>query len=52
VPAVTVTLTGLQFQTGFLSIIGGVLGGSSLTTLPDITATLTGEDLSAAAVAP
>ena len=52
VPAVTVRLTGLQFQTGFISIIGGVLGGPSLTTLPDITATLTGEDLSAAAVAP
>jgi TadE-like protein len=49
VPAVTVTLTGLQFQTGLLSIIGGVLGGPALTTLPDITATVTGEDLSAAA---
>jgi len=49
IPAVTVTLTGLQFQTGFLSIIGGVLGGPALTTLPDISATVTGEDLSSAA---
>lgn len=49
IPAVTVTLTGLQFQTGFLSIIGGVLGGPSLTTLPNISATMTGEDLSSAA---
>jgi Flp pilus assembly protein TadG len=49
IPAVTVTLTGLQFQTGILSIIGGVLGGPALTTLPDITATVTGEDLSSAA---
>ena len=45
IPAVTVRLTGLQFQTGFISIIGGVLGGPSLTTLPDISATVTGEDL-------
>lgn len=50
IPSVTVRLTGLQFQTGFVSIIGGLLGGPSLTTMPDITATLTGEDLSAAAV--
>jgi Flp pilus assembly protein TadG len=49
IPEVTVTLTGLQFQTGILSIIGGVLGGPSLTSLPDISATMTGEDLSSAA---
>jgi Flp pilus assembly protein TadG len=51
VPAITVTLTGLPFQTGIIPILGSIIGtGGPLLTLPDISATLTGEDLSTAAV--
>jgi Flp pilus assembly protein TadG len=48
VPLVTVNLSGIQFQTGIVSILGNFIGGdeNALTTLPDISATLTGEDLS------
>ena len=52
IPAVTVTLTGLQFQTGFISLIGGLFdtdGDGKGLEMPPITATLTGEDLSSAA---
>jgi Flp pilus assembly protein TadG len=46
VPLVTVTLSGVQFQTGFISILGALLGpGNALTTIPPISARITGEDL-------
>jgi hypothetical protein len=50
VPSVTVTLSGVQFGMfmGFLSGLAGA--GDSLLVLPDISATLTGEDLSSAGV--
>lgn len=47
VPLVTVTLSGVQFRTGFISILGSLIGsGGALTTMPPISARLTGEDLS------
>src|SRR5262249_37672370 len=60
VPLVTVTLTGVQFKTGFLSIIGSGINSNvakgnnasvyslhvrTLNTIPDISARFTGEDL-------
>jgi hypothetical protein len=46
VPLVTVKLSGVPFQTGLISILGSILGpGSALTTIPDISARFTGEDL-------
>lgn len=53
IPAVTVTLTEVPFQLGILGLITGLIGGDGTTvlTLPDISATLTGEDLSSAATA-
>lgn len=45
VPLVTVTIAGVPFQTGMLSIMGRYLGDTALTTIPTMTATLTGEDL-------
>jgi hypothetical protein len=50
VPSVTVTLSGVPFGMfiGFLSGLAGA--GNSLLVLPDISATLTGEDLSSAGV--
>jgi len=46
VPLVTVTLSGVTFNTGFISILGRLLGpGSALTTIPAISARVTGEDL-------
>ena len=51
IPAVTVTLTDVPFQLGVLGLITGLIGGGrTLLTLPDISATFTGEDLSSAAV--
>ena len=46
-PLITVKLSGIPFQTGFVGIVGNLLGdkGHPLVTLPDMTATLTGEDL-------
>ena len=50
VPSVTVTLSGVRFGM-FLGFLSGLAGaGDSLLTLPDISATLTGEDLSSAGV--
>jgi Flp pilus assembly protein TadG len=50
IPSVTVTLSGVRFGLfmGFLSGLAGA--GDALLTLPDISATLTGEDLSSAGV--
>ena len=50
VPAVTVTLTGVPFGL-FLGLLSGLAGDEdgAIATLPDVSATLTGEDLSAAA---
>jgi hypothetical protein len=50
IPSVTVTLSGVRFGLfmGFLSGLAGA--GDSLLVLPDISATLTGEDLSSAGV--
>lgn len=46
VPLVTVTLSNVPFNTGFISILGRLLGsGSALTKLPTISARITGEDL-------
>lgn len=51
IPAVTVTLTEVPFQLGVLGLITGLIGGGrTLLTLPDISATFTGEDLSSAGV--
>jgi TadE-like protein len=51
IPAVTVELHDVPFRLGVLGLIGGLLGNPrALTTLPPIHATLTGEDLSSAAV--
>ena len=49
-PAVTVTLTGVPFGL-FLGLLSGLAGDEdgAIATLPDVSATLTGEDLSAAA---
>jgi hypothetical protein len=48
VPAVTVTLTGVPFGL-FLGLLSGLAGdGGALATLPDISTTLTGEDLATA----
>lgn len=50
IPAVTVTLTDVPFQLGVLGLITGLIGdGRADLTLPDISVTLTGEDLSSAA---
>jgi hypothetical protein len=50
-PAVSVTLSGIPFETGFASILGNFIGGGSpLLTVPDISVTLTGEDLETAGV--
>ena len=46
IPAVTVTLSGVPFETGFMSILGNLIGTGPLTTVPDISVTFTGEDLS------
>jgi hypothetical protein len=50
IPSVTVTLSGVRFGLfmGFLSGLAGA--GDALLFLPDISATLTGEDLSSAGV--
>lgn len=46
VPLVTVTLANVPFQTGFISMFGTLLGaGSALTTIPTMSARITGEDL-------
>lgn len=45
VPLVTLTISGVPFQTGILSIMGNLIGDTALTTIPTMTATLTGEDL-------
>jgi hypothetical protein len=44
-PAVTVTITGLRF--GIISILGNLIGtgGDPFTTVPDMSVTITGEDL-------
>jgi hypothetical protein len=50
IPSVTVTLTGVRFGL-FMGLLSGLAGaGDSLLVLPDISATLTGEDLSSAGV--
>ena len=51
IPAVTVSLHDVPFQLGVLGLIAGLIGdGRALLTLPTISATLTGEDLSSAGV--
>ena len=50
IPSVTVTLTGVPFGM-FMGFLSGLAGDvDALQFLPDISATLTGEDLSAAGV--
>jgi hypothetical protein len=50
IPAVTVTLTGVPFGM-FMGFLGGLAGQpDALQVLPDISATLTGEDLSTAGI--
>lgn len=46
-PLITVKLTGIPFQTGFVGIVGNLIGdkGHPLVTLPDMTSALTSEDL-------
>lgn len=52
IPAVTVTLTEVPFQLGILGLITGLIGDEhGNLTLPDISVTLTGEDLSSVATA-
>lgn len=50
VPLVTVTIHGVAFQTGFLPVLARLLGSDTnpLATMPDISGTLTGEDLNSA----
>ena len=44
VPAVTVTISGVPFPTGFSDVFGPIFG-HALTTIPTMSATMTGEDL-------
>lgn len=45
-PAVTVTVFGVPFQTGFVSILNNIVGsGTAITTVPTMSSTLIGEDL-------
>lgn len=47
VPAVTVTVSGVPFKTGFVSILNNIIGsGASFATVPTTSSTLIGEDLS------
>ena len=46
VPAVTVSVSGVPFAGGFGDVLSGIFGFSSLTTVPTMSATYTGEDLS------
>ena len=48
VPLVTVTLTGVPFRTGFASMLNRFASIPALTTIPDISARITGEDLTTA----
>lgn len=45
IPAITVTISGVPYQTGVIGRLLGA-GGGDLSTLPAVSATVTGEDLS------
>ena len=48
VPAVTVQVSGVPFVSGFADLLAAFFGTSALTTVPTMSATFTGEDLSSA----
>jgi hypothetical protein len=48
IPAIALELHDVPFQLGVLGLIGGLLGAGHQLTLPPISATFTGEDLSSA----
>lgn len=48
IPAVTVQLHDVPFQLGALGLIGALVGGGHQLTMPPISITLTGEDMSSA----
>jgi Flp pilus assembly protein TadG len=47
-PAVTVSITGVPFVSGFADLLGVLFGPSPLTTVPTMSVTFVGEDLSQA----
>lgn len=47
-PAVTVSISGAQFVSGFADLLGALFGPSPLTTVPSMSVTFVGEDLSQA----
>lgn len=47
-PAVTVSVTGVPFVSGFADLLGVLFGPSPLTTVPSMSVTFVGEDLSQA----
>lgn len=46
VPAVTVQLSGVPFVSGFADLLGTLFGPSAISTVPTMSVTFTGEDLS------